>query len=245
MRQLEQLQLTYQDNYPDIISLKAQVAELDNSIGKLQSTGETYTTSEKVANPLYEELRKQLSVAEVDLRAQNRRMESLQSLQTQERIRAERVAANKAQYADITRDYDVTKKSYDDMSLKRQNARVSMALDVEGQGISYRIQEPATFPLKPSGLVFFQFAFAGPLLGLLLPIALLVAYVILDPHLRSGKILIQQMPADVELLGTVPHYDSPLGERLLKKDMVALLSLVFISMLVYILFAVYWQLAKG
>ena len=120
-----------------------------------------------------------------------------------------------------------------------------MTLDVEGQGVSYRIQEPATFPLKPSGLTFIHFAFVGPLLGILLPLALLVAFIILDPHIRSARVLHKQLPADIEILGVVPHYHSPLGERLLKKDMVAILGIAITSMIAYIVFAIYWQWLKG
>jgi polysaccharide chain length determinant protein (PEP-CTERM system associated) len=243
--QLEHLLLTYQEGYPDIVSLRAQIAELDASIGKLQSSGEVYSNSEKVENPLYEELRKQLSNAELDLRSQKRRMESLVSLQEQEHDRAERVASNQAQFSELTRDYNVIRKTYEEMLQRKEAARLSMTLDIEGQGVSYRIQEPATFPIKPSGLSFVHFAIAGPLLGLLLPLALLIAYVMFDPHLRSARALQKQLPADVEMLGVIPHYHSPLGERLLKKDMVAILVITFVGMAVYFLGAIYWQVVKG
>ena len=77
--QLEQLLLVYQEGYPDVISLRAQIAELDAAIHAAQeSGGDIYTgRGEAVENPLYEELRRQLSVAKVDLRGQKRRMESL------------------------------------------------------------------------------------------------------------------------------------------------------------------------
>lgn len=243
--QLEQLRLSYEDGYPDIVSIRAQIAELDSSIGKMQASGDVYSNSEKIENPLYEELRKQLSVAELDLRAQKRRMESLVRLQEQEHDRAQRVASNQAQFSELTRDYEVTRKQYEEMLIRKGQARLSMTLDVEGQGISYRIQEPATFPLKPSGLHFIHFAIVGPLLGILLPLALLIAFVMLDPHIRSARVLHKQLPPDIEILGVVPHYHSPLGERLLKKDMIAILGVSIISMIAYIAFAIYWQWLKG
>ncbi len=243
--QLEHLLLTYQEGYPDIVSLRSQIAELDGSINKLQASGEVFTNSEKVENPLYEELRKQLSNAELELRSQKRRMESLVGLQEQEHDRAERVASNQAQFSELTRDYNVIRKTYEEMLQRKEAARLSMTLDIEGQGVSYRIQEPATFPIKPSGLSFIHFMIAGPLLGLLLPLALLVAYVMFDPHLRSARVLQKQLPADIEMLGVIPHYHSPLGERLLKKDMVAILVVTFVAMAVYFLGAIYWQVVKG
>ncbi len=243
--QLEQLLLTYQEGYPDIVALRAQISELDAAIGKKQASGEVYGNTEKVENPLYEELRKQLSVAELDLRTHKRRMESLVRLQVQEHERAERVASNQAQFSELTRDYDVTRKQYEEMLQRKGQARLSMTLDIEGQGVSYRIQEPATFPIKPTGINFIHFALLGPLLAFLLPIGLLFAYVMLDPHIRSARALQKQLPEEIELIGVIPHYHSQLGERLLKKDMLAILAVSTLAMAAYLTIAIYWQVAKG
>src|SRR5690606_35342057 len=122
----------------------------------------------------------------------------------------------------LTRDYNVTREVYEEMLQRKESARLSMTLDIEGQGVTYRIQEPASFPLQPSGLRFIHFALAGPVLGLLFPLGLLILYVMLDPHLRSARALQSQLPLDIEIVSVIPHYHSPLGERLLKKDMVLL-----------------------
>src|SRR5690606_24870927 len=131
----------------------------------------------------------QLQAANVDLRGQKRRMQSLVHLQEQEFERAQRVAANQAEMSELTRDYDVTRGVYEDMLQRKESARLSMSLDIEGQGITYRIQEPAAFPLKPSGIYFIHFAAAGPFIGLFFPLGLLILYVLLDPHIRSARIL--------------------------------------------------------
>lgn len=237
--------MSYQEGYPDIVSIRAQLSELDASIGKLQVSGEVYSNSDKVENPLYEELRKQLSVADVDLRSQKRRMESLVRLQAQEHERAQRVASNQAQFAELTRDYDVTRKVYEEMLQRKEAARLSMTLDIEGQGVSYRIQEPATFPIKPSGLGFIHFAIVGPILGLLLPLILLIVFILLDPHIRSARLLQRQLPGEIDMLGVIPHYHSPLGERLLRKDVILITVVSILGLGVYIACAIYWQLLKG
>lgn len=243
--QLEQLLLSYEEGYPDIISIRAQIAELDETMKKLQSAGDVYADTQKTENPLYEELRKQLAAADVDLRSQKRRMQSLTALQEQEYERQQRVAANQAQFSELTRDYDVIRKTYEEMLQKKESARLSMTLDIEGQGISYRIQEPATFPLKPSGLYFIHFAFMGPLLGLVLPIALLIAFVMFDPHLRSARNLQKQLPNDIEIIGIIPHYNSPLGDRLFKKDMLIVFFVSLLAMSVYVAISIYWQITRG
>lgn len=247
VNQLEQLLLVYQEGYPDVISLRAQIAELDAAIHAVQeSGGDIYTgRGEAVENPLYEELRRQLSVAKVDLRGQKRRMESLVHLSEQEYERAQRVAANQAQLSELTRDYNVTRDVYEEMLQRKESARLSMTLDIEGQGISYRIQEPATFPLKPSGLRFIHFAIIGPIVGLLVPIGLLIMYVMVDPHFRSARALQQQLPPGIELIGVIPHYHTPLNERLLRKDVLILFILCLLAMAAYASFASYWHVTTS
>ncbi len=111
-QQLDQLLLSYQDNYPDVISLRQQIQDLDEEITRLEFSGESYGSNANTENPLYEELRKQLSVAEVNLTAQQRRMQSLEQILEREYERAERVAENQAQLSDLTRDLDVTRNVY-------------------------------------------------------------------------------------------------------------------------------------
>lgn len=243
--QLEQLLLSYQENYPDVISLRTQIYDLDVAIEKLQATGEVFSNSDKLENPLYEELRKQLQAADVDLRGQKRRMQSLVHLQEQEFERAQRVASNQAQLSELTRDYNVIRDVYEEMLQRKESARVSMTLDIEGQGVSYRIQEPAAFPLLPSGIRFIHFAVIGPFLGFCFPLGLIILYVLVDPHIRSARILQQQLPPDVEMLGVIPHYNSPLGERLLRKDVLLLLALSILAMGAYAGFAINWQMTRG
>lgn len=243
--QLEQLRLSYQDSYPDIVSLKAQIAEVDQAIQKMQESGVVFGSGEKVQNPLYEELRKQLSDADVELRTQKRRVQSLTKLQAEELARQERIAARQAKLSELTRDNDVFRRVYEEMLQKKEAARLSMTLDKEGQGVTYRVQESPSFPLRPAGIRFIHFAILGPILAFLAPIGLLIAYLLLDPHLRSARILQKQLPEEVQMIGVIPHYDSPIVQRLLRKDGLMLLAIAAIGMLVYIAAAAFWHITNS
>lgn len=244
-RQLDQLRLSYQDSYPDVVSVRQQIQDLDEEIAQLEFAGDSFSRGETVENPLYEELRKQQSVVEVDLSAQKRRMESLEGMLQRELERAERVAANQAELSELTRDLDVLRDIYNEMLQRKESARLSMTLDIEGQGVSYRIQDPATFPLDPSGLRYVHFAAVGPFLGLLAPFGLLFVYVFLDPHIRSARALQQQLPQGVEVIGVIPHYNTPLAERLVKKDMILLLGIALLAMIAYVALGVTWYDVKN
>jgi hypothetical protein len=67
----------------------------------------------------------------------------------------------------------------------------------------------------------------------LLPLGLLLAYVLVDPRVRFTSVLQNLLPADVVLLGVVPHYNTPVAKRVLKSDMLAYSGLALVAMAVY------------
>ena len=146
---------------------------------------------------------------------------------------AERVASNQAELMDLTRDYDVTKKVYEEMLARKENANITLALNDEGQGESYKVLEPPTYPLQPAGIPAILVFLAAPVVALAAPVGLAVAFVILDPRLRSVALLSQKLPEGVPLLGVVPHRGTPLASRLLRKDIILLTLLAIILMVIY------------
>jgi polysaccharide chain length determinant protein (PEP-CTERM system associated) len=235
--QLDTLRLSYQETYPDIVSLKGQIAELEADIRKTE--GQDVTNSnpgggDGTANPYYQELKSQLVQARVDQGTLRKRKKVLERILSEQYERSSRIVERGAELTELTRDYNVTKEVYEQMLERKEAARLSMTLDIEGQGVNYKIQEAAAFPRKPSGIQFWHLAIAGPLIGLLLPLGLLVAYVMVDPRVRFTKVLQDLLPKDVALLGVVPHYNTPVAKRIVKSDMLAYGGLALVAMAVYI-----------
>ena len=121
-----------------------------------------------------------------------------------EMARSNRIASSESTLAELTRDYEVNRDLYQDLLKRRENARVSMNLDAEQRGLSFRIQEPAQMPLRPSGLRVMHVAGAGLALALLIPLGLLFALTKLDPRVRSPLQI--EREAGLPVLGTMPAY---------------------------------------
>jgi len=117
------------------------------------------------------------------------------------------IQGNKAERSELTRDLQVNREIYNDLLKRREKARVSMSLDIEGQGLSYEITEQARYPVGPAGLQFNTFASVGWLLGLLAPIVLLVGLLQVDPRVRSPKQI--QDALEIPLLGSIPLVKTP------------------------------------
>ena len=232
---LATLRLSYTDTYPDIVILKEQIAALKRNIKESGGNNlplHSSSSDSSRENPVYETLRENLSEAEVEVETLTKRMSITNQRLETEYERLKKVAAKDAQLAELVRDYDVTKEIYETMLDRKEKARLSMTLDIEGQGVTYKIQEPATFPLNPTGLRFLHFALLAPLVGIIVPIGLILGFIMLDPRLRVVDMLTHHI--DVPVLGVVPHIHTRLSQRIFKKDIVLLGLLLVVSSAIYL-----------
>lgn len=235
--QLDILRLSYTDDHPDVVSLKLKIEDMKKAIREAEDRRTTQTNtssggSDPNVNPLYEELRSRIATEKVELNSLQRRLERTQKLLAEEYDRLQRIANRQAELAELTRDYDVNRSIYEDMLERKERARLSMTLDVEGQGVTYRIQEPAVYPLTPKGIRLIHFFLVGPVLGFLAPFVILGVFIHLDPRIRFVSRL--ESLTSVPVLGVVPHITSPLSKRVMKTDVILLLGFLFLVMCVYI-----------
>jgi polysaccharide chain length determinant protein (PEP-CTERM system associated) len=232
------LLLSYTEDYPDVVSLTYQIEDVRKAIESAaeakkneSKTSRSQSDKESVLNPLYQELRSRLSVVQTEMKAKEKRLAAFEALQEQEYDRRKRIAERNAQEAELTRDYTVTKKIYEDMLERKEKARLSMTLNIEGQGVTYRIQEPALPPLNPTGLRFVHFIVLGPVAGLLAIIGLVVAYVLIDPRIRFPERL---SAFNVPTLAVIPHIKTAFTRRVVRTDMIICIFLAILIMAAYV-----------
>jgi polysaccharide chain length determinant protein (PEP-CTERM system associated) len=234
---LDTLRLSYEDTYPDIVALKQQIQDMENSITTAENEP-AVPNQRSAANPAYERLRSELAEAEVSVRTIDLRLNSSRKMLEDELSRSKRIAEHQAELSELTRDYTVTRSIYEDMLERKERARLSMALDIEGQGVTYKIKEPPVFPTMPVGLRFLHFFLAAPVLGVLVPIGLIVAYIQLDPRIRFADRLREVLPATVPVLGFVPYVSTPLERHVAKADWTRMALMMAAVLVVYALIAV-------
>lgn len=209
--QREQLLLTYTDRHPDVVRVQHQIRDLEEELRNEEARQKTRMSGSPTAldgnaafNPLYGELKSKLAEASRRTAATAARINTAQDMLNRELERSSRIASSESRLAELTRDYEVNRDLYQDLLKRRENARVSMNLDAEERGLSFRIQEPAAMPLRPSGLRVMHVAGAGLAAALLAPLVLLFGLVKLDPRVRSPLQI--ERDAVLPVLGTVPAY---------------------------------------
>lgn len=221
--QLETLRLSYKEDYPDIVSIRHQIEDLKQAIleerarrekkkNTAKENGNSSYISENVAtNPLFQELRKDLSVAKTTVAALRARIRELKRRLGEELERGRSIHVSDAELAELTRGYEVNRDLYQDLLKRREKARVSRNLDRDDQGLTLSIYEPAVLPLEPTGLRFVHFAIGGIFLGLAIPIGLLVALQYIDPRVRSRDVLAEKLGLPV--IGVIPVLYAPADSR--------------------------------
>jgi polysaccharide chain length determinant protein (PEP-CTERM system associated) len=233
-QELDSLLLRYHERHPDVVSIQDQIEDLKAQVASDGGGNRDGQVTEVMENPVYENLKIQLSESTTRVAGQKKRLASLQQLLEGAFERSERVAENQAELSELTRDYDVTRGVYEDMLQRREKARLSKTLDVQGEGVSYKIQEPASYPTTWDGLQVYQFGLAGPFLGSATVLGLLTMLVMLDQRVRSSRALQLALPEKIPVLTTIPHYRSSWKDRFLRKDILFLLFVLIVFMGAYL-----------
>ena len=232
--QLDTLLLDYTDSYPDVVRLRHQIEDMQAILvreERAESSGARGADLAAASNPLYQQLRSDLARVRGDIAALRARISENESLLQAELDRGRRVADSEASLAELTRDYEVNRDIYQDLLRRRENARVSMSLDAEQRGLTFRIQEPAALPLQPTGLRLMHFAIAGLGLGVAVPMGLLLALLQIDPRARSAQALAQALP--VPVLVSIPEFRTRADRRRTLVKFAAAIAVVAAVLLIY------------
>jgi polysaccharide chain length determinant protein (PEP-CTERM system associated) len=208
--QLDSLRLSFHDAHPDIVRLRHQIEDLNQAIADERRRREegrpgagTPMDETMFNNPVYQQLRGELAQTRTNVDTLRARIGEGKRQLERELERGKRVQGGGATLAELTRDYQVNREIYQDLLKRRETARVSMNLDRDKQGLSFKIYEPATLPLEPSGLRYLHFLLIGLVLGIGLPVGLLYARLRFDPRVRLPDVIERRFK--LPLLGSVPH----------------------------------------
>lgn len=212
--ELEQLRLSYTETYPDVVSLKRQVAQLEREIAALSPEeqfaldGRGTVIEDQLT--LQGKLKKDHLDAQTEVQRLKSRLASSRDLLAQEIERSQNIAAAEGQLVELQRDYDINMNLHKDLLQRRENARISLDLARARQGLIMRVDEPAYLPQSPSGVQGLFLLLLAPIVAALLPLGGLFAWNQLDWRLRHR--------ADVEAVCSVPvfgvaHYAALADQR--------------------------------
>lgn len=148
--QLMLLTVKYTENYPEVIKVRAEIEELKKQIAQAKDSHYIEGGSETSAlNPIYQQLKEELAKTEAEIESLRGRSAEL-SKQHQETQRIfGRMPKEQEEWTKLQRDRNVYQQIYDQLLQKLENARVSKEIELTHKGETFRILDPAKFPLSP------------------------------------------------------------------------------------------------
>lgn len=144
---LVQLKSRYSDDYPDVVKVKSEIAELEKRIVGGGPGGSNQ--SEKGDNPAYVTLSSQLAGVQSDIESNKRQMKALSRKRDFYRQKIEMTPRVEEGVKSLVVDRNNTQAKYDDLMRKYMEAKVSSGLEKEQMGEKFTLIDPARLPEKP------------------------------------------------------------------------------------------------
>jgi polysaccharide chain length determinant protein (PEP-CTERM system associated) len=149
---LEVLLNQYTEQHPDVQALQSTIADLKAR----QANGETATAAAETNdviefNPVYQDLKFEISKASVEIETLKVRLAEQESHVEKLKASIDIIPEVEANLAKLDRDYQITKKRYLDLVDRRESARLAQDAGQSSSDISFRVIEPPIMPSRPSG----------------------------------------------------------------------------------------------
>ncbi|GJL58117.1 MAG: hypothetical protein NPIRA03_09740 [Nitrospirales bacterium] len=208
-RELAKLSSEYRDSYPDIITLKTQIRDLESELAnrpKLRGQGQT-PSDPYLADLINtrKELNSQLPTLKSQLADVSKNMKELER-------RLEDTPHHEQELLALERDYDNIQRHYQRLHENRINARISENLDKRQKGERFRILDPANLPTRPEGRPRVIIAVWGVVGGTGLGFGLALLLDLLFPTFRRSEEA--EMSLGLATLATIPSFKMAYGKSM-------------------------------
>ena len=188
--QLTSLQAHYTDQYPDVIKLKAEIADLQKKISATPSPSVDKGAQDAAGAlepPEIQRLRGQLHSLEQGAKADTQEQQQLKAAIQSYESRLQLSPAVEEEYKKITRDHETALKFYNDLLAKRDESQMATELERRQEGERLRVMDPANLPNQPSFPKLTTFLGGGFGGGLALGLALVLGLGTSDKRIRTAR----------------------------------------------------------
>ena len=221
---LADLRSRYTDQHPDVRKMKEQIAQTEKMRSQMlaalkdkpSSTSDNSDPSSVSQNldptqaSTLLQVQSQLRSNKVEIANRERTVAGLKSKIDDYQARLNQEPVREQQLADLTRGYEQSKATYDDLLKKKNDSAMATSMELLQQGERFRIVDPPSFPQKPEFPNRLKFCGMGLAIGLALGVGVAGAFEMMDDRLHDEKEIRKLLPADViaEIPAIVTEADS-------------------------------------
>lgn len=210
-KQLATLLAMYKDTYPDVVSLKEEITELQARIAEnrkgspsTEDPRERRIDQGRVGDSSAPRLLSQIDEVSLDITNLKAREARIKRDMGEIESRVERTPSREQQLMILVRDYDNMQKNYQALLEKRLNAHVAENLEKRQQGEQIRVMDPANLPQKPEKPNRLMIMMLGLMGGGGFGVALALGLDQLNPTFKRRE-EVELLPG-IQVLATIPEF---------------------------------------
>ena len=197
--ELASLEAKYTPDHPDVKNLKDTIAKMENDAkGRAghqvrrsrRRRRKVVTCSGPAMTPVMQ-IQSQLKANKLEIQSREAMIARLEAKVNQYQARLNATPGRQQELSDIMRNYDESKKSYDDLLGKTMSSSLATNLNTQQQGDQFRIIDPPSLPEKASFPDRFRFSLLGLGAGLALAFLFGVGTEFVDDRIRNETDLIE------------------------------------------------------
>jgi polysaccharide chain length determinant protein (PEP-CTERM system associated) len=176
---LATLKLRYKPDWPDVRNMERNVRELEQRVQEEASrppestANRVMTLDEQARQKKIRDLQADLEVIDHQLATGEQDEQRLRASIADYRRKVDAVPTRESELVELTRDYDIQKKTYDELLTKLGNSKLAVDLERRQIGEQFRVLDLASLPERPANQTkrlayIFGGAVAGFMFGVLL-----------------------------------------------------------------------------
>lgn len=200
--QLAVLRAQYKDDYPDVASLKAEIAALQHKFGQ---SGQLANAQSGAQSPLDQELQKQADLMAAETGRLRNEIIGWKSRIAEYQNRIQATPIHEQQLDSLTRDYTIVTNNYHDVLQKRLAGQMYESLIQAGDGEHLRVVEPASFTREPSFPQTAAVVTIGITLSAFVALALPFGLFLTDTSLKESSDFLEY---GIQVAATIPNVAS-------------------------------------
>ena len=157
---LDALLQRFTDLHPDVVNIRKQIRELElqraQEIAARKRAAAANPSLSSESNPIYQQLKISLGAAEANVAALQARVGQLSSQHARAMTTLRASPELEAEHAALTRDYEITKRNYDQLVSRRESAELSDKVEAVGGMADFRVIDPpraSNTPVAPNRMI--------------------------------------------------------------------------------------------
>jgi len=204
---IAQLLVTYTEDYPEVVKLRAEMESLQNAEEPREPSPESTTMA---VNPLYQDLQQKIYDLEAEISATVARRDRIKQLKSQKEFDLQNTPETMKQLAMLTQERNTYKRLYEELLMRAGQSEVSKQMEIGDKATTFRIVDPALFPEEPVAPDMVRMILAVIALGISAGLGMVI---VLENFDSSVKDVHQLSGLGVAVLSVVPRIPDEIRSR--------------------------------